>query len=69
MQRLTSSNASRRVPLWLASADGRAMPRPEITPIDGPERIMSVRFEGLTSAEQQSVLAAFPGGRRFVVAS
>jgi hypothetical protein len=30
---------------------------------------MTVRFEGLTDDEQQSALAAFPGGRRFVLAS
>ncbi len=30
---------------------------------------MMVQFEGLTDAEQQTALAAFPGGRRFVLAS
>jgi hypothetical protein len=30
---------------------------------------MTVRFEGLTDAEQEAALAAFPGGRRFVLAS
>jgi hypothetical protein len=67
--RLTSPNASRRARLWLAAANGRTMKRPEIAPIDGPELAMTVRFEGLSDAEQQMALAAFPGGRRFVLAS
>lgn len=69
VQRLTSPNASRRARLWLATANGMLLPRPEIAPIDGPEMPMTVRFEGLTNDEQQSALAAFPGGRRFVLAS
>lgn len=69
MQRLTSPNASRRARLWLATANGMLLPRPEIAPIDGPEIPMTVRFEGLTDDEQQFALAAFPGGRRFVLAS
>lgn len=28
---------------------------------------MTVSFEGLTVAEQQAALAAFPGGKRFVL--
>lgn len=69
MLRLTSSNASRRAWLWLAAANGLALPRPAIAPIDGPEVPMTVRFEGLSESEQQAALAAFPGGRRFVLAS
>lgn len=69
MQRLTSPNASRRAKLWLAAANGRTLKRPEIAPVDAPELVMSVRFEGLSYAEQQAALAAFPGGRRFVLAS
>jgi len=69
VQRLTSPNASRRARLWLAAANGRTMARPEIAPVDGPELVMSIRFEGLTDAEQRAALAAFPGGRRFVLAS
>jgi hypothetical protein len=68
VQRSTSPNASRRAKLWLAAANGRALKRP-VAPIDGPELAMTVRFEGLTEAEQQAALAAFPGGRRFVLAS
>lgn len=67
--RLTSPNASRRARLWLASANGRALPRPMIAPIDGPEVPMIVRFEGLSETQQQAALAAFPGGKRFVLAS
>ena len=69
MQRLTSPNASRRAKLWLAAANGRTLKRPQIAPVDAPELVMSVRFEGLSYAEQQAALAAFPGGRRFVLAS
>ncbi|RYG22411.1 MAG: hypothetical protein EON93_25185 [Burkholderiales bacterium] len=69
MQRLTSPNASRRARLWLAAANGKKLSRPELAPIDAPEQLMTVRFEGLTDAEQQAALAAFPGGRRFVLAS
>jgi hypothetical protein len=68
VQRLTSTNASRRARLWLAVANGRALRRPEVAPIDAPELTMTVRFEGLTEAEQRAALAAFPGGRRFVLA-
>ena len=69
VQRLTSPNASRRARLWLAAANGRTLTRPAVAPIDGPEIVMAVRFEGLSEAEQQAALAAFPGGRRFVLAS
>ncbi len=69
VQRLTSTNASRRARLWLAAANGATLSRPDIPPIDGPEQPMMVQFEGLTDAEQQTALAAFPGGRRFVLAS
>lgn len=68
VQRLTSPNASRRARLWLAAANGRALPRPAVAPIDGPETLMTVCFEGITKAEQQAALSAFPGGRRFVLA-
>jgi hypothetical protein len=68
VQRLTSPNASRRARLWLAAANGRVLKRPHVAPIDGPETPMTVRFEGLTKAEQQAALSAFPGGRRFVLA-
>lgn len=67
--RLTSPNASRRARLWLAAANGRTMTRPDVAPINAPEQVMTVRFEGLTEAQQQAALAAFPGGRRFVLAS
>ncbi len=69
VQRLTSPNVSRRARLWLAAANGRTLQRPLVAPIDRPELTMTVRFEGLTRAEQEAALAAFPGGRRFVLAS
>lgn len=69
MQRLTTPNASRRARLWLAAANGRIVKRPVVAAIDGPELPMTIRFEGLTEAEQRAALSAFPGGRRFVLAS
>jgi hypothetical protein len=68
VQRLTSTSASPRARLWLAAADGRLLPPTPVPPIDGPELTMAVRFEGLSEDEQKAALAAFPGGRRFVLA-
>jgi len=69
VQRLTTPNASRRARLWLAAVNGSQLQRPEIAPIDGPELPMAIRFEGLSENEQRAALAAFPGGKRFVLAS
>lgn len=57
--------------LWLAAAHGRRLPRTDevIAPADAPEAILDVEFEGLTEAEQRAALEAFPGGRRFRLAS
>ncbi len=55
--------------LWLAAKEGRAMRRPHVLPADRPELPMLVSFEGLSPEEQHKALAAFPGGRRFVLAS
>jgi len=66
--RLTSPAASRRAKSWLAAAhDVRLRPTNPVAPIDAPELPMVIRFEGLTEAEQRAALAAFPGGRRFVL--
>lgn len=66
--RLTSPAASRRAKLWLAaSRDERLQPTNPIAPIDAPELPMTISFEGLTEAEQRAALAAFPGGKRFVL--
>jgi hypothetical protein len=66
--RLTSPIASRRAKSWLAAAyDARLRPTNAIAPIDAPELPMTISFEGLTEAEQQAALAAFPGGKRFVL--
>lgn len=66
--RLTSPAASRRAKSWLAAAhDERLRPTNPIAPMDAPELPMAIRFEGLTKAEQRAALAAFPGGRRFVL--
>lgn len=66
--------------LWLAAADGRRLPRPHATPDHAttthpashgalPERVMTVHFEGISETQQRAALAAFPGGRRFVLSS
>jgi hypothetical protein len=55
--------------LWLAAKEGRPTRRPQILPADRPELPMLVSFEGLSPEEQHKALSAFPGGRRFVLAS
>lgn len=66
--RLTSTAASRRAKQWLAAIhDERLRPSHPVAPIDAPELPMAVSFEGLTEAEQRAALAAFPGGKRFVL--
>lgn len=66
--RLTSPAASRRARLWLAALrDRRLQPTTEIAPIDAPELPMTISFEGLSEAEQRAALAAFPGGKRFML--
>lgn len=66
-----SMRIAHRRPLWLAAADGRRLPprheRLEVGAIDGPETPLPVEFVGLTEAEQRAALAAFPGGKRFVL--
>jgi hypothetical protein len=60
----------RRPQLWLAADEGVRLPPPrglEVAPIDRPELPLEVEFEGLTLEEQRAALAAFPGGRRFVL--
>jgi len=57
-------------PLWLAASDGRRLRRPvseTVADINAPEATMEVEFFGLTEAEQRAALAAFPGGKRFVL--
>jgi hypothetical protein len=67
--RLTSPLANRRAFMWLAAANDM-VPGPllRLAPIDEPELPMEIRFEGLSPAEQRAALAAFPGGKRFVLA-
>lgn len=67
-QGLTSPAASRKAKSFLAARhDRRLQPKTPVAPIDAPELPMIVRFEGLTPAEQHAALAAFPGGKRFVL--
>jgi hypothetical protein len=57
--------------LWLATNNGRRLPRTgePIAPVDAPESVLDVQFEGLTEAEQRAALEGFPGGRRFRLAT
>lgn len=68
MPRAISTLAGRRARLRLAAASQSRLERLAIGPADAPERQMLVSFEGLTPEEQRAALAAFPGGRRFVLA-
>lgn len=56
-------------PLWLAASEGRRLRRPTefVADIGGPEVPMEIEFFGITQAEQEVALRAFPGGRRFVL--
>jgi hypothetical protein len=55
--------------LWLAAVDGKRRMRPHerVNPIKAPETPIEIEFVGLTPEEQQAALAAFPGGKRFVL--
>jgi hypothetical protein len=66
---LNSALAPRPAGLWLASRDGVRLsyPAESVGPADGPETLLEVEFIGLTEAEQRAALAAFPGGKRFVL--
>ena len=57
--------------LWLAAVEGatRPYPREPIHPQDQPETQIEVEFTGISETEQRAALAAFPGGRRFVLKS
>lgn len=56
---------------WLALSYGVRLqdPAEQVAPRDEPEAPIEVEFEGLSEAEQRAALAAFPGGRRFVLKS
>jgi hypothetical protein len=60
---IRSANHMRR-----ANADVLQLRDLQVAPIDAPELPMTIRFEGLSDAEQRAALAAFPGGKRFVLA-
>ena len=65
---LTSPLASRRAREWLAAANDMVpRSRLQIAPVDEPELPMTISFEGLSPEEQRVALAAFPGGKRFVL--
>ncbi len=66
----TAPEPHTHAPLWLAASEGRRIARPAsdaVADINAPETPMDVEFFGLTEAEQRAALAAFPGGRRFVL--
>lgn len=72
MKRLLEMNPQTPVQsprLRLVTLNGRRLPDPldQVAPIDEPERPLEVEFVGLTEEEQLRALAAFPGGRRFVL--
>lgn len=68
--RITSPEASSRARLTLAARLHRpSRPAMHISPLSEPETIMAISFEGLTEREQEAALAAFPGGKRFVLAN
>lgn len=67
--RLTSIEAGRRARLALAAMQHPGPAALHVAPPDEPETIMVVSFEGLTEREQEAALAAFPGGKRFVLAN
>ena len=66
-----SAPAFPRARLWLAAHAGRRLPGPlhDVAPMGRPEHPLEVEFVGLTETEQRAALAAFPGGRRFVLKS
>ncbi len=66
--RSTMQQARHRLRLASSNTRPRAARLAEIAPIHAPETPMTVTFEGLTPAQQAAALAAFPGGRRFVLA-
>jgi hypothetical protein len=68
--RLTPAEASIRARLVLAARlRPVSLPVPHVAGKDEPESIMTISFEGLTEREQEAALAAFPGGKRFVLAN
>ena len=74
MPQRSTYGPSRAAPLasvWLAARNGKHVRRRHdiraIGPIDGPETPLEVEFVGLTEDEQRAALAAFPGGRRFIL--
>jgi hypothetical protein len=64
-----SSAAHGDLRLWLATRDGERLSEPTLSvgPAYGPETLLEVEFVGLTEAEQRAALAAFPGGKRFIL--
>ena len=52
--------------LRLATSDGEHLVD-HVPATDIPEELLFVSFEGITEEEQRAALAAFPGGKRFVL--
>ena len=65
---LNTTLPSRRPTLRVIAARGEGVSRPS-EPFDAPEQTMAVTFEGLSETQQRAALAAFPGGRRFQLAT
>jgi len=69
MAQLWKRSTAAQPRLWLAAVDGeiRHYPPEPLNPIDEPEAPLEVEFVGLTEAQQLAAIAAFPGGRRFIL--
>jgi hypothetical protein len=53
--------------LRLAAEDGDRLAVDRVPATDIAETVLHVSFEGITEEEQRAALAAFPGGKRFVL--
>ena len=68
MAQHTGTRSFEALPRYPRLAAVRGVRRSEpIRPVDAPEVPLEVEFVGLTEEEQRRALAAFPGGRRFVL--
>jgi hypothetical protein len=68
LPRATQTFPSRRPTLRVVAARSEGFAG-RLEPFGAPEQPMVVTFEGLTENQQRAALAAFPGGRRFQLAS
>lgn len=62
---MTNTSSKRQPHLYLVTRDGVRVAGDSVPAVDAPETELDVTFVGLSEAEQQAALAAFPGGKRF----